>query len=40
MYTITIVVFYYGYIDGLVADCSISIANALVIPQPYTKPSV
>ena len=26
-------------IDGLVQDCSISIANALEIQQSYTKPS-
>ena len=28
------------YIDGLVQDCSISIANALEILQSYTKPSI
>ena len=25
--------------DGLVQDCSISLANALELPQTYTKPS-
>ena len=28
------------YIDGLVQDCSISIANALEILQSCTKPSI
>ena len=28
-----------GLIDGLVQDCSNSIANALELLQPYTKPS-
>ena len=27
------------HINGLVKDCGISIANALEIPQPFTKPS-
>ena len=31
---------YDSYIDGLVQDCSISIANALEILQSYTKPSI
>ena len=30
----------YVYIDGLVQDCSISIANALEILQSCTKPSI
>ena len=29
-----------NYTDGLVQDCSISIANALEVLQPYTKPSI
>ena len=29
-----------GYVDGLVQDCSISIANALEILQSCTKPSI
>ena len=29
-----------GYFDGLVQDCSISIANAMEILQSYTKPSM
>ena len=28
------------YIDGLVQDCSISIALAMLILQPCTKPSI
>ena len=28
------------YIDGLEQDCSNSIANALELPQSYTKPSI
>ena len=35
-----IVEFLKPYFDGLVQDCSISIANALEILQPCTKPSV
>ena len=31
---------FYWNIDGLVQDCSISIANALEIPQSCTKPSI
>ena len=30
----------YRYIDGLVQDCGISIANALEIPQSSTKLSI
>ena len=30
----------YDYIDGLVEDCNISIANALEILQSCTKPSI
>ena len=30
----------YDYSDGLVQDCSISIANALEILQSCTKPSI
>ena len=33
-------VFCYGYIDGLVQDCSNSIANALELLQSCTKPLV
>ena len=32
--------FYKVNIDGLVQDCSTSIANALVLPQSYIKPSI
>ena len=30
----------YGYIDGLVQDCSNSIANTLELLQPCTKPLI
>ena len=29
-----------NYIDGSMQDCGISIANALEIQQPFTKPSI
>ena len=29
-----------GYIDGLVQDCSNSIASALELLQSYTKPAI
>ena len=31
---------YYVHVDGLVKDCSISIANALEVLQSWTKPTM
>ena len=37
---LSLYLFYSAYIDVLVQDCSISIANALEILQSCTKPSI